>query len=100
MVRVERLTRRRLTFMFSLAGDRLIGAVCTLLALVIVLPIPFGNVLPSVSVAMFSLGLVHRDGVLAIAGYLLTLASVAVLALSAGVVWIAVLRLAGGFGWG
>lgn len=94
VTRVERLTRRRATFVFGPIGDRLIGVVCTLLAVVIVLPIPFGNVLPSAAVAVLSLGLVHRDGAVTILGYGLTLASATVLALTAELVWVAVTRLA------
>ncbi len=97
VTRVERLTRRRATFMFGPIGDRLIGAVCTLLALVIVLPIPLGNVLPSAAVAVLSLGLVHRDGVVAILGYGLAIASATVLAFTAELVWIAVARLINAF---
>jgi hypothetical protein len=98
VVRIERLMRRRCAFMFGSAGDRLVGAVCTLLALVIVLPIPLGNVLPSMSVAVLSLSLVHRDGAFAIAGYLLSFASATVLAIAGGLAWIAAERLTGGFG--
>lgn len=98
VIRVERLTRRRYAFMFNAAGDRLIGVVCTVLALVLALPIPLGNVLPSASVAVLSLSLVHRDGAFAIAGYLLALMSAAAVAFSAGLIWLAVDRLVGGFG--
>ncbi len=94
VTRVERLTRRRATFVFGPIGDRLIGAVCTLLALVIVLPIPLGNVLPCATVAVLSLGLVHRDGAVAILGYGLAIASAAVLGFTAELVWIVVARLA------
>lgn len=35
-----------------------------LMAVLIVLPIPFGNVLPALAVALLGLGLVHRDGLM------------------------------------
>lgn len=98
VARAERLTRRRATFVFGRVGDRLIGAVCTLLAMVIVLPIPFGNVLPSATVAVLALGLVHRDGTVTILGYGLAIASAAVLAFTAELVWVAVARLADALG--
>ena len=85
-VRIERVSGPRLGFMFGPIGERLIGALCTLLSLVLVLPIPLGNVLPSVAVGAFSLALVQRDGLLALAGYLLTIASTAVLVVAAHIV--------------
>ncbi|HEY3695550.1 exopolysaccharide biosynthesis protein [Phenylobacterium sp.] len=84
--RIEKVSRPRLGFLFGPVGERLMGAVCTLLALVLILPIPLGNVLPAAAVAGFSLALVQRDGALALAGYALTAASTAVLALAAHVV--------------
>ena len=84
--RVERVSRPRLKFLFGEVGGRMIGVVCTLLALVLILPIPLGNVLPAAAVAAFSLALVLRDGALAILGYVLTLASTAVLVIAARIV--------------
>lgn len=91
--RIERVSRPRLLFMFGALGDRLIGAVCTLLALVLILPIPFGNLLPALAVAVLAFALVQRDGVLALIGYLLATISVLVLALTAGAVVQAVKHL-------
>jgi len=84
--RIEKVSRPRLLMFFGPVGDRVIGAVCTLLALVLILPIPFGNMLPAAAVGLLSLALVLRDGLLAIAGYLLAIASVAVLALAASAI--------------
>jgi hypothetical protein len=83
LARLESLLKPRLGVMFGEIGDRLIGVVCLVLALVLVLPIPLGNMLPAASVAALSLGLATRDGALALVGYLLGAASVAVLALTA-----------------
>lgn len=47
-----------------------------LMALLIILPIPFGNVLPALSVIAFGLGLVFRDGWLTIAGVVLAILAV------------------------
>jgi len=79
---MEAISRPRLSLVFGTVGDRLIGLVCTLLAMVLILPIPLGNMLPAASVSVLSLALVQRDGLLAILGY--TLAG-----LSAGVLMLA-----------
>lgn len=81
--RVERLTAPRLGLVFGPVGDRLIGLVILLLSLVLVLPIPFGNLLPAAAIAALSLGMTQRDGVLVLFGYGITTASVVVLFLSA-----------------
>ena len=93
--RMELVTRPRLTWLFTPLGERMIGVVCTLLALVLVLPIPLGNLAPGATVAILSLALLQRDGLLALAGYLMAALSAALLFLSAGVVAAAVMKLIG-----
>jgi hypothetical protein len=80
--RLEAISRPRLTFLFAPVGQRLIGFVCTLLAIVLILPIPLGNMVPALAVTMLSLAVVQRDGVLAIAGYALVGASMGLLVLA------------------
>ncbi|MDG2521340.1 exopolysaccharide biosynthesis protein [Caulobacter segnis] len=84
--KVEHVSRPRLEFLFGPVGDRVIGAVCTALALILIIPIPLGNLLPAAAVSAFALGLIQRDGVFALAGYLLTAISACVLVLGASVV--------------
>ena len=48
---MELITRPRLRPMFAPMGERAIGVVCTLLAFVLVLPIPLGNLAPEATVA-------------------------------------------------
>jgi len=91
--RMELVTRPRLEILFGPIGERLIGVVCTLLALVLVLPIPLGNLAPGATVAVLALALLQRDGLLVLLGYLMAAISVGLLVLSAGVVAAAVQRL-------
>lgn len=93
VARGEGLTTPRLGFMFGVLGDVGVGAVCSLLAAVLILPIPLGNMLPALAVATLAFSLVQRDGLLAIVGYALALASLALLALSGSLVIAAVSRL-------
>ena len=48
--------------------ENLVGAVCLLLALVLVLPIPLGNTLPALSISLLALGVLERDGLWIVAG--------------------------------
>ena len=91
--KVETFSRPRWGILFGPVQDRLIGLVCLLLSLILILPIVFGNVLPGASVSAFGLSLTQRDGVLAMIGFLLTTASIAVLVLSAGAVIAAMEKL-------
>ncbi len=79
--KLERRLRPRLTYLLNPVGDRLVGAVCFLLAIIVFLPIPFGNMLPSLAIAAFGIGAVERDGLAVLAGWLSAVLSVLVLAL-------------------
>jgi hypothetical protein len=81
--RIEAVSRPRLPFLFGGWGHRTIGAVCTILAIVLILPIPLGNILPAASVSVLSFSLVQRDGLLALLGYALAAVSAGLLVLSA-----------------
>jgi hypothetical protein len=65
--------------MFGPVGDRLIGLTCFLLSLVLLLPIPLGNMAPGVAIAALGLAMVQRDGALALVGYAVTALSAALL---------------------
>lgn len=83
----ERLLAPRLLAMFGLLGDRLIGIACLVLAAILFLPIPFGNMLPGLAISFFSLALLQRDGIAALVGWLTTAVSVGVLALVSKALW-------------
>jgi hypothetical protein len=84
--RAERLTRPRLNWAVSEIGERLIGLVCLLMALVLVLPLWFGNFLPAIAVILLSLALLQRDGLLVLLGFAAAIGSFVVLFLVWGTV--------------
>lgn len=84
--RVEAVSRPRFSVMFSPIGQRAIGVVCTLLALVLILPIPMGNMLPAIAVSTLSFSMIQRDGLIAVLGHATAGASAAVLALAGHIV--------------
>ncbi|MES2035115.1 MAG: exopolysaccharide biosynthesis protein [Pseudomonadota bacterium] len=91
--RVETVSRPRWGFMFGPIGDRLIGLTCFALSLVLLLPIPLGNMAPAAAVATFGLSLVQRDGVLALAGYAITAISAGLLVVGWGAAILALREL-------
>jgi hypothetical protein len=78
--RLERRLRPRLTFMYNPLGDRIVGALCFALSIIVFLPIPFGNMLPSFAIAAFAIGGAERDGVAALIGWIAAILSFFVLA--------------------
>lgn len=84
--RIEHVSRPRLSFFFGPIGDRILGLVCSTLALVLILPVPLGNLLPAAAIATLSLSLVLRDGLIAILGYALAAASWTVLVMGGAVI--------------
>lgn len=96
--RLERVSKPRYTQLFGPVGDRFLGLVVFLLSLVLILPIPFGNMLPAAAIAVLAFALVQRDGALAAVGYLMASASVLVLVFSFRVVLAAGRQLLSLFG--
>jgi hypothetical protein len=68
LTRAERLLTQRLSRLASGAAERALGAVCLMLSLLLVLPVPFGNMLPSIAISLIGLGVLERDGVWVAAG--------------------------------
>jgi hypothetical protein len=77
---VERLLRPRWTFLLGWNGERLVGFVCLILAIVLSLPIPLGNILPSIAISILGLAVVEKDGLAAALGYIMALVSFVVVA--------------------
>lgn len=69
---VERLTRPRLALLTGDVADTFTGLVCVVLALIMALPIPFGDALPGVALVLFALGMMQRDGVAILLGAAMT----------------------------
>ena len=89
--RVQRLLKPRWTGLTSRRATRIIGGVSFLLSLVLSLPIPFIHHAPAVSIALFAVALLYRDGVLVLLGALAAVVSIAVAALTIGSAWLALL---------
>lgn len=60
--KLEYLLKPRWRFFTQPPVERLIGLLLLLLAIVILLPIPFGNILPAIVIVVISLGMIEKDG--------------------------------------
>jgi hypothetical protein len=76
--RAETLIKPRGWFLGSRFAERLIGLLALILAVVIFLPIPFGNWLPAFALAVIGFAHTERDGLGLIAGALIGIVSLAV----------------------
>lgn len=63
------LLRPRLQWLTAPSAVRAIGLVSSVLALILFLPIPFGNMSPALAICLFALGILRRDGLWVLAGF-------------------------------
>lgn len=84
IARAERMLKPRWRALSSPGAERLIGCFGLILALVLALPIPLGNMLPAVALCMMAFGILEKDGVWIAGGATLGVVS---LFLVAGVIY-------------
>jgi hypothetical protein len=80
LARAERLLRPRWSWLVNHRAERMIGAFCLLLAAVLALPIPFGNMLPALAISLIALGVLERDGLWVMIGTVTVLVSLFIVA--------------------
>lgn len=79
LYKLERFTRRRLTFMNSPIAERIIGIVVFILATITLTPIVFANSVPGTAIVMISFGLLNKDGLIIIIGFFIGFLSIFVI---------------------
>lgn len=77
--RLEGLLKPRLSFLVDPPMERFIAVICLVMALIMTLPIPLGNWFPAVTICLFLLAIIERDGVIAILGFITAIISVALI---------------------
>ena len=98
LARIERAVHPRLPALTGVAAERALGAVCVVMAVLLALPIPGANQPPAVAVALFAVGLVERDGVFAILGWIASLAAVVIVVVLYGALIAAAMFMLGKIG--
>ena len=81
---IETRIRPRLLWLLRPPADRVIGLIVTCLALIIMLPVPFGNALPAFAICLIALGQLRGDGVTVVVGLAAAVAGLAFIVLFAG----------------
>ena len=72
---VEMICKPRLQFLIGSLGERLLGLLVFVLAVVIALPGPGTNFPPGVAIAFMSIAIIERDGFLVLVGVLISFAA-------------------------
>ena len=80
---VERIARPQLLVLSGPTAERLVGVVFTVFLASILIPLPATNTIPGIGVAIASIGLITRDGLLVLAG--LTIGSAWIFLLLVGI---------------
>lgn len=83
--KMERLSRPRLSIMTSELSEVLIGVATFLLAVILVLPLWGGNLIPALIISAFGFGLMQRDGL----AILIAWTAVGLIVVAGLVVWLA-----------
>jgi hypothetical protein len=68
MRRAEKLSKPRWPVFAAGFAERVIGLVCVVLSVVLILPVPFGNMGPGIAVCVLAFALLERDGKASLAG--------------------------------
>ncbi|MBB4237851.1 hypothetical protein GGD57_004453 [Rhizobium esperanzae] len=80
----ERMLKPRLAIFAEPPAEYLAGLACLLLSIVLVLPVPLGNILPAITISVFAFGIMGRDGLFALGGFVMTAVS---LVIAGGVIY-------------
>lgn len=97
--RGERYLKPRLRGLTGTVAERWVGTCSVVLAAMIMLPIPFGNMLPALAIIFAALGLMEEDGLWVLVGAVTgTIASVVVMVVLWAVIKSAIFVVLGAFG--
>jgi len=75
--RAERFSEPRWPLLATGLAERLIGLVCAILSIVLILPVPFGNMGPGIAICILAFALLEQDGKATLAGLATTIAALA-----------------------
>ncbi|PSM50148.1 exopolysaccharide synthesis protein exod [Chroococcidiopsis sp. CCALA 051] len=84
LAKAEKIVRPRWGFITSRLAQRLLGLFILLMAIIIALPIPLGNMLPAIAIVVISLGMSEGDGLLVVMGVLAAIVILAVMVSAIG----------------
>ena len=73
--RLETYVKPRYSRLTGVPAPQIVGAIVIALSLILMVPLPFSNFPPALAITLLSLGLMERDGVLIVLGFLTALSA-------------------------
>lgn len=77
--RFERVLKPRLSWLVTSVAERLLALLLLILAVILFLPIPLGNMLPAAAMCVIALALIEHDGLAALLGVVIGAASMLII---------------------
>jgi len=93
--KIETWLKPRWNFLTTDRAERVIGLYMTLLTIVLLVPVPFGNALPSLGLAIIAAGLLEKDGIAILVGSIVGLLGAGYVLAVIGGIWAATKALLG-----
>jgi hypothetical protein len=89
----EKFLKPRFHVLTGAVAERVLGAFCVILAVILALPIPLGNNLPALALGLIGLGLIEQDGIAILVGLLsgiagIVVAGLVVFGMTEGALWL------------
>jgi hypothetical protein len=95
LAKIEAWLKPRWNFLTTNTMERLIGIYMTFLTIILLVPVPFGNALPSFGIGIIAAGLLEKDGIAILVGSIVgALGAVYVFAVVGGI-WAAAKAISG-----
>ena len=73
VARFEKYSKPRLEMFATRRARAFAGFIITMLALLIALPVPFGNLVPAIAICILCLSIIEHDGVMMVVGWIATI---------------------------
>jgi hypothetical protein len=93
--KIEAWLKPRWNFLTTDRFERFIGLFMTLLTIVLLVPVPFGNALPSLGLAIIAAGILEKDGIAILVGSIVGLLGAGYVLAVIGGIWAATKALLG-----
>lgn len=77
--RFERVLKPRLSWLVTSVAERLLALLLLILAVILFLPIPLGNMLPAAAMCVIALALIEHDGLAALLGVVISAISMLII---------------------
>lgn len=87
---IEKYMKPRTEFAKSVYCEQLVGVTSLICAISVAFPLPFTNAIPALGITVMALGLLSRDGIIIILGFILSLIGLLIAAIAIAGSWLAI----------